>query len=305
MRKTVMIMGISSFVGTNLALMLKDEFRVVGTYHTTPVDFPEVMCLPCDVLKKDYVQRIISTVKPDFVIYAAGMSSLTECKQNSKLADALNSAGAINCMSAAERTGARFVYISSGFVMEGQNVLYKESDTPFPSSTYGTTLASTEFYIQRSSLNYFILRCPVLYGRSLNVKHENFFELMQRKIAKGESYSVDGSTVTGFLDVTIMAELLKACLINNVQNRLLQISSSDTMTRFDFARKYAEVFKKDENFILRADIKFPDDAGKGKEKLVGYSFKMDSTNIETFLGIKMPSVEDSLRVSFKRLHSVV
>jgi dTDP-4-dehydrorhamnose reductase len=305
MRKTVMIIGISSFVGTNLALMLKNDFRVVGTYNTTPVNFPEIMCIPCDVLKKDYVQRIISTIKPDFVIYAVGLSSLTECKQNPKLADALNSAGATNCMSAAERVGARFVYISSGFVMEGHNVLYKESDTPFASSDYGTSLASTEFYIQRSSLNYFILRCPVLYGRSLNTKHENFFEIMQRQIAKGELYSADGSTVTGFLDVTIMAEILKACLVNNVQNRLLQISSSDTMTRFEFARKYAEVFKKDENFVQRADIKFPDDSGKGKERLASYSFKMDPNNMENFLGIKMPSVEDSLRVTFKRLHSVV
>jgi dTDP-4-dehydrorhamnose reductase len=299
-----MIMGISSFVGTNLALILKDEFRVVGTYNTTPVDFPGVMCLPCDVLKKDYVQRIVSLVKPNYVIYAAGLSSLIECKKNPKLADALNSAGAINCQSAAERAGARFVYISSGYVMEGQNVLYRESDTPFPASAYGNSLASTEFYIQRSSLNYFILRCPVLYGRSLNIEHENFFESMQKQMAKGDLYSADGSTVTGYLDVSIMAEILKACLMNNVQNRLLQITSSDTMSLYEFARKYAEIFKKDENLVHRTDVRFPDDGGKGKERLASYSFKMDPANIESFLGIKMPSVEDSLRVSFKRLHSV-
>ena len=305
MRKTVLIIGISSFVGTNLALILKDEFRVVGTYHRSPIDFPGIMCLPCDVLKKEFVNRIVGTINPDFVIYAVGVSSLSDCKKQPKFSDSLNSGGAITCMNAAERVGARFILISSAFVMEGQNVLYKESETPYASTTYGSSLANTEFYIQRSSLNYFILRCPVLYGRSLNVAHENFFEYMQKQIMKGETYLADSSVTTGFLDVTIMAEILKALLKTNVQNRLLQVSSSDYMSRYDFAKKYAAVFKKDENLIHRADIKFPDDGAKGKEKLVAFSYKMDPSNLEEYLGIKMPSVEDSLRVTYKRLHSAV
>ena len=90
MKKTVLIVGASSFVGSNLALYLKDHFRVIGTYHKTPMEIPGVTCYPCDVFKKDYVSSLIGVLKPDYTIYAVGMSSLTECKLNPKQADALN-----------------------------------------------------------------------------------------------------------------------------------------------------------------------------------------------------------------------
>src|SRR5688572_27476615 len=121
MKKTVLIFGVSSFVGSNLALMLKDDYRVIGTYHKTPVEIPGITCYPCDVLKKDYVMNLTGLFKPDFTIYAIGLSSLTECKNFPKLADALNTNGAINACTASERYGSKFIFISSSYVLGGED----------------------------------------------------------------------------------------------------------------------------------------------------------------------------------------
>lgn len=304
MKKTVLIYGISSFVGSNLAQLLKDDFRVVGTYYKTPLSIPGITCVPCDVLKKEWVTNLTGRIKPDFTIYAVGLSSLKECKQKPKLADALNTSGAINCCTASERHGSRFVLISSAFVLGGEDVLYKEGDTPFPVTAYGSSLSASEYYVQRSCLNYLIFRCCSLYGKSFNPKHSTWFESIQSQFAKGESVVADDSVVMGFLDIYILAKIIKTAFDQNVQNRLFQVSSRDYMTRYDFAQKYAGIFKKDENLIQKVTVDFPIDSEKAHQKndaIRTHSYKLDTANLEEFLGTTLPTIEESLQLSYKRI----
>lgn len=298
-----MIFGISSFVGSNLAEVLKDEFRVIGTYHKTPVNIPGVTCFPCDVMKKDYVNRLIGIVKPHFSIYAAGLSSLTVCKNKPKLAEALNSSGAANVCSASERFNAKFVYLSSAFVHGGESHVYSEGDTPFPTTAYGNSLSSAEFYVQRSCLNYLILRCGNLYGRSFGSKHPNWFEFLERSLTRGEKFSADDSVKAGYLDIHILAMILKRALSENVTNRLLQVSSADVASRFDFGLAYAKVFRQDEGLLQKTTVPFPLERKPGKESVQDISFHLGVTNIEEFLGTKMPTIEESLAFTRKRLET--
>lgn len=301
MKKTILIFGISSFVGSNLAEILKDDFRIVGTYHKTPVDIPGVLCVPCDVLKKEYVSSLVALFKPDFTIYAVGMSSLKEASLKPKMNDALNTTGLVNCCTSSERHGSKFVFLSSCFVLAGEDTLYREGDIPFPNTALGNALSSSEFYVQRSCLNYFILRSAPLYGRAYNPKHPNWFEVVQSSLMKNETIKADDSVVTGFLDVHLLGKILKGALEANITNRLFQISSSNWMTRYEFARLCASTWKKDENLIQRVSGGYPNEqTSKNKPAPAQYFFKFDLTNIEDFLGRKMPSVEESLQFTHKR-----
>lgn len=287
-------------MGSNLVELLKDDFRIIGTYHHTPVTIPGITCLPCDVLIRDYVSNIVARFRPDITIYAAGITSLNECHLNPKLADALNSVGAINCCIASERYGSKFVFISSGFVLGGENTLYREGEIPFPNTVYGNSLSSAEFYVQRSCLNYLILRCSPLYGRGYHPGRNNWFERLQIAFAKGEPALCDDSIHTGFVDIHIMVKLLKALLMKDVTNRLLHFSSRDSMTRYEFARLYAKIFKKDEGLIQKMTAKFPVDKNRNREESSTLYYHLDTSNIEEFLNTQMPRVEDSLQFTFKR-----
>jgi len=302
MKKTILIFGVSSFIGSNLLEMLKDDYRIIGTYYKTPVSIPGVTCVPCDVLKKDYVYNITSRFRPDFTIYAIGLSSLKECQLSPKQADALNSAGAVNVCTASERYGSKFIYFSSGFVLGGADTIYREVETPFPNTVYGDSLSSTEFYIQRSCLNYLIFRCSTLYGRSLNPNHSNWFEYLQSSFAKGEPINVNDSIHVGFLDIHILIRILKATLEKDVTNRLFHVSSSDSMTRYEFAKVYAKIFKKDETLIQPIQGKFPVDKNKSGDENSIYFYRLDTANIEEFLNTKMPMIEESLMLTYKRLN---
>lgn len=301
MKKTVLIFGVTSFIGSNILDVLKNEFRIIGTFHKTPLQIPGITCFPCDVLKKDYVSSLVGKIRPDFIIYAVGMSSIRKSQILSRLSENLNSTGAINCATASDRYNSKFIYISSAFVFKPSENLFQESETPLSDTIYGKSVCSVEFHLQRSCMNYLILRCGQLYGRSFNPISPHWFESLQSKLARNEPIQVDDAVQTGFLDVQMMASVLKELLLMGVTNRLFHISSKDFMTRHEFAKFYAKVFKRDENLIQKSMGVLSRSENFKEEERSLMQFKLDTSNIEDFLKIKMLTIENSLRFSLKRL----
>jgi dTDP-4-dehydrorhamnose reductase len=305
--KTILIFGISSFLGSSLAQELKKDYRVVGTYYDTPVDIEGILTLKCDVHNKDLVQKVTLLFKPDITIYAVGLTDLNACQEFPKVADALNTAGVFNVSAASERYNSKFIYFSSGYIFSGENTLFRENDTPTPSSIYGNTVASSEFYIQKSCLNYLIFRCSPIYGRSYNSNDLNWMEVLERNSFLNQKIVCDSKVYTGFLDVWTVAEVLKIAIENNSTNRLFQLSSTDVMSRYDFSQLFLKKFGGNTGLLSKGDWKFPRTEntialqGLGEELF----FQMDVFNVEDEFNIRMPSIESSIEKAMKTLSGSV
>jgi dTDP-4-dehydrorhamnose reductase len=302
-QKTIMIFGVSSFLGSSLAELLKDDYRVVGTYFNTPVNIPGVLALKCDVHQKDMVQKLTYIFKPDITIYTVGLTDLHACQDYPKVADALNTAGVFNVSAASERYGSKFIYFSSSYIFSGEDTLFRENYTPMPSSVFGNNIASSEFYIQKSCLNYVIFRCCPIIGRSYNINDLNWIEVLEKNNFTNEKIVCDTKTYTGFIDIWTVANILKLAIESNATNRLFQVSSSDLMNRYEFAHKYMELFGGNTALLSKGDWKFPRTEnqialqGLGEELF----FRMDTHNLESTFKISMPSVEDSLKIAYEKL----
>ena len=296
-KKTILIFGISSFLGSNLAEQLKDEYRVVGTYFNTPVSIPGIMTIRCDVHNKDRCQKVVFLFKPDITIYAVGLTDIHSCQEFPKVADALNTAGVFNVSMASERYHSKFIYFSSSYIFSGEDILFRETDTPMPTSVYGNTLASAEFYIQKSCLNYIIFRCCPLFGRSLNPMDIKFIEAIERREVLGERIVCDNKVTTGFLDMKTIATILKASIEKNITNRLFQLDSKSHATRYEFAQMYFDVFGGNSSLLVKGDWKFPQTENQLATQNLGdeLCFRMFTGNIESELEISLPTIEESLK----------
>lgn len=306
-KKTILIFGVSSFVGSNLAQVFAKEYRVIGTFHKNPVNIPGVLTLSCDVLNKNKIQQIVYTFKPDYTFYCVGMSSLWDCKDQPKAADTLNTVGVFNVTTYTERYSSKFVYISTNYVFTGEEIAYTESDSPMPCCVYGNTVAQSEFYIQKSCLNYLILRTCPLYGRTANPRTLNWFEKLETIAYEKRKLICDDHVYTGYLDVQLFVFIIKNCIEKNVTNRLVQISSTDIYTRYQFAAKYAEIFNQNKSLFVKGTWDFPLETSifslnNMDENLY---FKMDTMNIQRSAGIAMPTIEESLQFTKRRLASRV
>jgi len=302
-RKTVLIIGINSFVGSNLAEFLKKDYRVVGTYHKKNFPLPGILTLPCDVLTKEEVQLVLYAFRPDFVLYCVGLTSLKDCAETPNICDALNSAGLFNVAELAPRYGARIVYFSSQYVFSGANRNYIEMDNPDVVTQYGKSQASSEFYLQKSSLNYLIVRCCNLYGRGVTPMKNTFFEQLQKNLKSNVSDVYDDFLHQGFLDIYYLGMVMKMCIDKNVTNRLIQFCSQDLMTHYEFSKSYCEVFNESDGLINKGKWHLPIAKGANLEKLeeVQY-FKLDVLNIEGLLKIKMPTIRESMEFTYKRFN---
>ena len=300
-RKTILIIGINSFLGSNLAEFFNKDYRVVGTYHKNNQHLPGVLALPCDVLNKDEVQLVLYAFKPDIVLYCVGLTSLKDCSDMPNSSDALNSAGLFNVAEIAPRYGSRVVYFSSQFVFSGANKNYNEMDNADIITHYGKSQASSEFYLQKSSLNYLIIRCSKLYGRGVSPLRDTWFELLQKKIKNNQNEAYDDFVQQGFVDVYYLGMVLKMCIDKNISNRLVHFSSQDSMTYYEFARTYAEIFNESNGLINKGKWHFPILKSSSMERVGEHLYyKLDVLNIEGLLKIKMPTIRESLELTLKR-----
>ncbi len=304
-KKTILIIGATSMVGSNLAEFFKADYRVVGTYFRKPISIPGVLCLPCNVLNKDEVQLVLYAFKPDIVIYCVGYTSLKDCNENVNMSDALNSGGLFNVAELAPRYGARIVYLSSQYIFSGENRAYNEMDNPDMTTQYGKSQASSEFYLQKSSLNYLIIRCCRLYGRGMNPMRTSFFEALQNKIKNNHNFAYDDFVHLGFIDVYYLAMVLRMCIEKNISNRVLQFSSQDILTHYEFVKLYAEIFKESDGLISKGKWHFPIMKGTmNNRNTENLYFKMDILNIEGLLRVKLPTVRESLVFTHKRFRGI-
>jgi len=89
-------------------------------------------------------------------------------------------------------------------------------------------------------------------------------------------------------------------------NKLLHISSQDFMTRFEFAKSYAKIFKKDQGLIQPSNGNFPVDNTKRsaeKANINNHFFKLETSNLESLTGKKMLTIEESLILTYNKLSS--
>jgi len=301
-KKTILIFGISSFVGSSLAEFYKKHFKVAGTTHATPLKIQGVPILTCDVLKREEVQLAMYTFRPDYAIYAVGLSSLMDCAESKVFADALNAGGLYNVSEACQRFKAQLIYLSSSYVFAGEDKYYVESDIPDPICMMGKTKAAAEFYIQRTSLNYLIFRSCPLYGHGSHPLDFNFFEQIQRNINKGVNLMCDNHIHIGFLDIMYLAMFIKLCLEREISNRMFQINSTDVVTHYEFAKLYCKTFNESDLNIERGRWFFPlMETARDIDLSKDLWFRLDVMNIESFLTVKMPTVLESLQFTYKRL----
>ncbi len=256
-KKTVLIFGISSFIGSNLAESLKDEFRVVGTYFESEIRYRGIFTIKCDIANSALVSGIVNLTRPDIVIYCVGEKSLEICHENLQRSDSLNANGVFNVLNALDAFNAKFFYFSSALIYSGGDKEHLEENTPISNNAYGGSVASAEFYIEKSYLNYVILRVPKVFGKESNQKNSNLIELIISKSIKQEALELSDNVLYGFINVAELSKIIKSCIENNITNQKLNLNSSDLMTEYEFAKEVIDVFNlKNVNLIKHSKV-FP------------------------------------------------
>ena len=148
----IIITGADGQLGLELQQALKNETII-------PFVWPAF-----DLLKSDAEEQIF-TAAPDVIIHTAAYTNVDKAEQEPDVAMAVNADGTERVAKAADKVGARLIYISTDYVFDGtKGRPYEESDATNPLSAYGRSKREGEQRALAGCANTLVVRTAWLYS---------------------------------------------------------------------------------------------------------------------------------------------
>lgn len=157
----VLVTGVAGQLGHDVMQELaKREIPAVGT------DLKEG--IPLDITDEEAVHQVLQKEKPMVILHCAAWTAvdLAEEEQNKETVYAVNVTGTKNLVKEAKELGARFVYISTDYVFNGEGTTpWKPDCTEYaPLNYYGQTKWQGEQMVKQYLSSYFIVRIAWVFG---------------------------------------------------------------------------------------------------------------------------------------------
>ena len=134
--KTILVTGCNGFVGGAFVRQYSPQYRIIGV-DANPSENPFCEKVTADICDKEAMRDIFDRFPIDCVLHTAAEKSLAECERNPERAFRVNYRATADLASMAAQRGAKFIFISSDQVFDGQKALSRETDPPCAINQYG------------------------------------------------------------------------------------------------------------------------------------------------------------------------
>jgi dTDP-4-dehydrorhamnose reductase len=242
-----------------------------------------------DITKKDDIEAIFNTIKPDFCVNAAAYTAVDKAEIEEEKAYLINVIGAKNLAEVCKNFKTTLIHISTDFVFDGnKNTPYIEEDKTNPKGVYGKTKSDGEQEIIKILNEHFIIRTSWLYSQFSN----NFMKTMLKLARERNSLSVVNDQIGTPTNAVDLAEVIIKVILSNSKNfGIYHFSNEGSASWYDFAKRIFEINK------IAIDLKpIPTSEFPTPAKRPRYSV-LDKSKIKSEFNILIDSWEESLKTS--------
>ncbi|MGE7592961.1 dTDP-4-dehydrorhamnose reductase [Peribacillus frigoritolerans] len=261
----VLVTGYSGQLGFDV--VKEGNYRGLEMYGTSSRDL--------EITDKDCVSKYVTELKPEAIIHCAAYTAVDKAEEDKEKCYDVNVNGTRFLAEAAKEIGAKFVYISTDYVLDGQgDKPFTETDPPNPIGYYGLTKLEGEKIVQSLLENYFIVRISWVFGANGN----NFIKTMLKLSESRDELNIVGDQ---FGSPTYTYDLSRLILDMIQTNRfgIYHASNEGFCSWAEFAReifRYANKRVKvnsitSEEYPTRAER--PKNSRMSKQKLTDYGFE--------------------------------
>ena len=244
--RRLLVVG-SGLLGNNLVKIAVNEFTTITTYNEHPLDIEGCKPYYLNIVNRVDVTTLIQKLNPDYIIHTAALTNVDHCERDKRLAWNINVEGTKHIAEIARKINAKLIYISTDYVFDGNEGMYKEDDLTKPIDYYGETKLEGEKVVKDLRLrDYIIVRPSVLYG--WNPVMLNFVTWVIDELRKENAINIVKDQFNSPTLADNLAELILE-LIDKEENGIFHASGSERISRFDFAVKIAEIFDLNKDLI--------------------------------------------------------
>lgn len=236
----LLITGAEGYVGQRLLDRLGTENEVVGLSRQGRSG------VACDLLDTEAVVELSTELSPRAIVHAAGIKDLKACERTPPSAYEGNVATLINLLRA--WPDVPLLYISTDYVFPGDEGGYGEADATAPSTVYGLSKLCAESTGRLLAPKTFTsVRVSAVYDQDAT-----FLNFLSKELTAGRPVEC---FVDAFYSPTYIGDLAAAIarlLVLPERPPVVHIAGP-RISRYDFARQYAEAFGFDVELIRPAE----------------------------------------------------
>ncbi|HOW35805.1 MAG TPA: SDR family oxidoreductase [Candidatus Omnitrophota bacterium] len=290
MKKNLLVTGVSGLLGSNLAYVLKDKYRILGLYHAHEVMIKGVQAQKADILSPDSVRSALVSFDPDAVIHCAANADVDDCEDHRDLAAEVNIIGTKTIVDCLKDCRAKLIYISTDSVYDGIKGHFSENDSVDPPNYYGITKHKGEQEALKHG-NALIARTNFIgwnVGDKLNLAEWVMDALLGKK------------QINGFTDIQFspiytfeLAKLLDQAIAKDLKG-VYNFAGCGSLTKYEFACLLAKKFNLDSSLIKPISVE--EHAFKARR---GKNLSLNTNKLARDLGVLIPTVEESIDLFVK------
>jgi len=286
----VLVTGACGFLGGHLCRRFGVEsYDVVGTTRSDCAVPSKLKTVRLDLCDHTSVSAAVENTRPQIIVHAAAVCRPDVCEERPSLAFAVNVLGTKALASAARSFGARFVFVSSDFVFDGDEGPYSESDLPEPKSVYGHTKLEAEKIVQKHVLNYAIIRLSLLFGMG-TIKHMSMSDHLITALSSGQGVTAHTDEYRTPLHVSDAVDGIIRLALSDHSGVVVHLAGDERLSRYSFAYRLQSHLRASNAQIIGTRI----DEGLGRAYR-GKECTLDCTKAHLLLGFKPQSIEKGLR----------
>lgn len=234
MKKIIAATGLEGLIGKVIQDTLSNDYEFVNLNEDK-----------LDITDTEKTIKVINETGFDIFLHLAAFTNVDAAEKNRKLAWDVNVNGTENVFNTVKKKGRKFIYISTGFVFDGESPPFFEDSTPHPISYYGETKLEGERIVKEKGV---IIRIDYPYGGRVDYKKdivETFIDLLK------DGASFDGIT-DQILTPTLIEDIalsIKSVIEKDISSGLFHIVGSDSLSGYDIIETIGEVFELDTSHV--------------------------------------------------------
>lgn len=253
MLKKVLITGGAGFIGSHVAgKLLENNYSVVvldnlSSGSKNNLQNSNLLKLYQVNIKKDDLEDIFKTEKPDYVVHLAAQTSVNYSISNTYFDADMNIMATIRLLDVCKKYNIKkFITASSAAVYGNPKYLPIDENHPTePMSPYGLSKLTVEKYIQLSDIPYIIFRISNAYGpRQRSSKESGVVAIFDKAMRENSQINIygDGTQTRDFIHVKDIANICVKALESDVKNEIINFSTNKGVILNELFKEMAKIY---------------------------------------------------------------
>ena len=248
--KIILFVGGSGLLGETWIKSFNDKFKIYAIKNKNNINVRKKNLIKIKLKNFNYknLDEIVKKKKIDSIINVAGLTNIEECEKNKKKAFKSNVAITQLLHAIAKNNDLKFLHMSTDHIFSGKSKrFYSENSKPNPLNNYAKTKLKAENLIK----NYkkaLIVRAN-FFGGSTKYR-KSFSGYILSNIKKNKYVYLWSDVFFTPININFLIRTIHRLIEKNIYG-IINISSSQSISKYNFGIKLCQHFKLDKKYILK------------------------------------------------------